>query len=1283
MDCSVNINPYVISLSSTSMQIDTSSNMTSVEVQMNIPTDVNPLMTSFYWYCLNCQGISNSSVFMLGSNQQKLTIAIRELKAPGSYLFHANATTLNPFPFPTRISNTEVFNLTLLVPYVPNLSVPSLGVFGLPSAFVSTRNGGSGQTISAVISNIVLNQTNIEKFLGCKANCTTSLTYSWQLTSTSSSSLEASSTGSISAFTGGNNLMILQPPIIVSATLRNLVSNSKIGFALALFNNQMLNISSRVDIPVLPPVAPPTNSSLPVTNNTNAVISSLVQVVPAEGVALTDTFTINITAWKAPRELLPLRYAVGFYDKTKGKDVRFTDFSLNLTITVYLPFIQNKARRRNVHAALSQVDLVVYVMDALGNVDSQSSNVTVTVAPFNGTSTELLQRINQLSGTSLMVASFDQSYTALSSTSGGNSSAVIYELVKNIVIDPKNPSVALSSFESLTSNSDSINDNIVSAVTTKLSSFVDGVKNTYSDEKKLYGFVKSKLSDQDVTSTISVSSNLLSSGVSSDKTRNVTENISSMVLLGEVAKVIDQSSSAYLPTVSYSTSLINITISSFKLNSGISINQTLSSGSNSVELSISQILTQYNAFSKECGVSMIEYAKNTNYDNYTSNNVITSVVNDFKFIQEQTPLILNNLNQPIILTFKLDSSSLQGKNISNSTFTCRYWDEEGRRWSNNGCFLHRVDIPSKTIECACYHTTMFTTFLEQKTTVNMLEVKDQVAALYFSQIVFGCIYTAIAIFLLVSLIVLRKEQPVTSRLLTPYVGLIALITESILIYIIQRGVLVNQLLGASTQMWETGDTAANVIANIVTIFVNTLNLSAILCYVLQVFRFQLMKFLYQQMSNSRGNEKNSERILKALKYSTSAALFYTIIAIFAAFNVCYWTLWVILVRTGAISSPTYSYIVSISYLVCILTFSIVICTVAIFDWILSSKKEVEVKNSRRRPTNNFSQVNSIALASDSGENLKDPKKKNLITLPTTVMNWFISLDQPLYFRMEMVIYMVCFIFQILNLIIGSSSLSFRFDSNESYKKALTLDGVSFIFEVFYVVSYLFVFGGFALIVALIYKFKRSKKKQEQLQKRKEEQKKNQEELINKEMHVLLEHEEGYKLFEAFCQKEFSLENLYLYSDLKANPEITQGQQLGGIVKFMSFLYNTYVKTGATHEVNIPSKCRNSFLYLYKNVLESRDQLISTDLKQSADNYEGDIELVDKDIKFATKNNPIPRQEIDAETVSNCFEFLLRQVMLNIGDTFSRFVFTPEYKSFQKSLEMQQTIMDKVGVVYGI
>ncbi|KAG2383127.1 hypothetical protein C9374_004464 [Naegleria lovaniensis] len=483
-------------------------------------------------------------------------------------------------------------------------------------------------------------------------------------------------------------------------------------------------------------------------------------------------------------------------------------------------------------------------------------------------------------------------------------------------------------------------------------------------------------------------------------------------------------------------------------------------------------------------------------------------------------------------------------------------------------------------------------------------------------------------------------------------------------------------------MWEAGDTAANIIANIVTIFVNTLNLSAILCYVLQVFRFQLMKFLYQQMSSSRGNEKGSERILKALKYSTSTALFYTIIAIFAACNVCYWTLWVILVRTGAISSPTYSYIVSISYIVCILTFSAVICTVAVFDWILSSKKEVEVKSNRRRSAN-FSNTNSIAITSDPSENLKDKKKQNLVTLPESLMNWFISLDQPLYFRMEMIIYIVCFIFQVLNLIIGSSSLSFRFDSNESYRRALTMDAVSFIFEVLYVVSYLFVFGGFALIVALIYKFKQSKKKHQQSQQREEEQKKNQEELINREMHIVLEHEEGFKLFEEFCKKEFSLENLYLFSDLKANPEITHGTNLGGIVKFMSFLYNTYVKTGATQEVNIPSKCRNSFLYLYKNVLASKDQLLSSDLKQSNENYEGDIELVDKDIKIATKNNPIPRQEIDQETVSNCFDYLYRQVLLNIGDTFSRFVFTPEYKSFQKSMEMQQTIMDKVGVVYGI
>jgi hypothetical protein len=65
-----------------------------------------------------------------------------------------------------------------------------------------------------------------------------------------------------------------------------------------------------------------------------------------------------------------------------------------------------------------------------------------------------------------------------------------------------------------------------------------------------------------------------------------------------------------------------------------------------------------------------------------------------------------------------------------------------------------------------------------------------------------------------------------------------LIFESTLVYIVQRGILVHQLgYSDSQQQWENGDTAANYFANIVAIFVNTLNLTAILSYVVQVIRY--------------------------------------------------------------------------------------------------------------------------------------------------------------------------------------------------------------------------------------------------------------------------------------------------------------------------------------------------------------------------------------------------------------------------------------------------------------
>nr|CAG4715528.1 unnamed protein product [Naegleria fowleri] len=1273
-DCSINTLPLAIYLKKTQQKVY--QNVTYLEIEM-LSNDFEGLSNlSFHWVCDNCTRLTNTSIYMNQTTSRVLIVNPSMLFAPGSYIFYGNVTYDNGENYPQRVSNIVKFNLTVLPVPIIDVNVPSLEIFGLPSAYVRTKLE-SGQSIEAIVSKVSLNQTIVQSFLLCNGNCSSPLTFQWRVSATVNGTVipfYTSSGVTIGATTGSNNLLF--SPAITMSTSGYISWSSSILMSLAVFNSQGKNMTGNVTIPIIEPARPPVivvvkNDTT--TNTTVVQVEKIVSVVPTQGTALTDQFTISIKPWDAPEELLPLSYAIGFYDPNTGKPVRLTEFSTNTSLSVYLPFIKPKTTTSKRAAASQEIKLVVFVMDALGNVNSQAEQtLPVQVSAFNGTSSQLLEKVNSLSGAALTVAAYDQSITVVStsSSSGGNSSELVYQLVKKIDIDPKNPSSALSTFESLTSTSGSVNSGVVTEITTKLSSFVSSIEDLYNQEIKLYGFVKSKLSASDITSSIAVTSNLLSSGVGADQTVSVTSKLANMVLLGEIPKVLS-SDQKELPKVSYFTPLINITVSSFKLSGPVNGNQTLSSGGTEIDLNISNIMSQYNGFSKNSGTSLISYSTLPYSNNYTQSNPSTSIVIDFKYLQDATVVPLNNLSQPIILTFKI---SLDSKNItSNNTFSCRYFDEPKSTWSESGCSLHSVNLADGIIQCACTHTTMFSTFLEQKTLVLPPAVKEQVASLYFAQIAFGVFYFIASSVILTMLIVFRKEQPVSSRLVTPYLGMAALMIESLLVYIIQRGVLVSQLLSSDIQMWEAGDTAANVIANIVAIVVNTMNLTAILSYVMQVFRFQFMKYLYQLIAESRGDEKKSERILKALRYCTSTALFVTIVVVFAIINLCYWTLWVILRRTNAISAPTYTYIVSISYTLTAFIFSVIIIGVTVFDFIGSRKVEKERKtraSTKKREPNVFYADNSTSNA-----------KKEYTNPLLGMYRWFVSLDGPLYFRMEMILYIVSFCFLFLNQVIGLSSLSFRFESSELFQRALTVDGVSFIFEVLYVLSYLLVFGGYALLVLLNYKTKNKLRKRDKRDKRQENQQEitatqvndGDEELVNKDMSIVLDSEEGYHLFEAFCEKEFSLENIYLYTDLRSNKSITYGEDLVSLPKYLSYIYNTYIMSGATTEVNIPSKCRNSFLYLYKNVLNKQ--------QEASENFQLDMENLDKDIKVATKNTPVPMFDIDTKAVRDCFNTLNRQILVNLGDTFSRFVFSQEYITFNKAYELQQVMIDQANVVY--
>ncbi|EFC47279.1 predicted protein [Naegleria gruberi] len=522
---------------------------------------------------------------------------------------------------------------------------------------------------------------------------------------------------------------------------------------------------------------------------------------------------------------------------------------------------------------------------------------------------------------------------------------------------------------------------------------------------------------------------------------------------------------------------------------------------------------------------------------------------------------------------------------------------------------------------------MFSTFIEHNSTF-AVKVKQQLSTLYYAQIAFGVFYFIISLIILILLFAFRKEQPISSRLATPFMGMIALLVESCLIYITQRGILVNQLKSSNNQMWESGDNDSNIIANIVTIFVNSLNLTAIFCYVIQVVRFELMKFMYKLIHKTKGNESKSDIVLKSIRISTSTSLFLLLTTLFMSFNLVYWTIWVVLRRINVIEPSTYTYIVSISYTVIIFFLSLVIATVLVFDFIITIKEKKEEK--KNEPTDSTVKENLVK---------KSIKMKNSLS---KVYDFFISLDEPLYFRVEMILYLICFVFLIVNQVIGLIGLPYRFIDEENYKTALQYDVISFIFEVLYVFTYILVFGGYALLILLIYKVKIWRKFSKNGKSKQDDGM-----LKNKELLLVIRNEESYESFEKFCEKEFSLENLYLHSILEKHSKIVNGETFEGLSTLLNQIFEGFIQSGATNEVNIPNSCRTKIVNLHKKY---------------------GFEKKDSDLK-----------NVDLEEVRQAFFSLVQQVFVNLGDTFSRYSLTTEWKVFKKAIELKEHITEKANL----
>ncbi|KAG2392117.1 hypothetical protein C9374_013602 [Naegleria lovaniensis] len=1372
--------------------MDVFNNISVLNIETMFTQSIYPYLESsviYQWNCSNCGENATqieSNIFLNGNSSATLSLNINNLPF-GTFVFTLQAYvefSENNVVYRRSAPVLSVVVRLFMVPEVYNIAIT-----GIPSAIVISDKIADFTSSTPLAS---MNESIIYKFLGCHTvevnqsvseNVTLTsfetvcepkvVSYRSILTFRNSTAFIELATYELNVTATANSKktsIIFTPMPSFTYDLRtNLqvwnqslsIDSSEIQYLefVVIFENPLTgkNFTTTSMIPIVLPASPPT----PEIGN---FTTPLIDVYPKNGVALLDRFIMSIEEWSAPITLQPLQYAVGFYDSLLKAPVRLSQFSTNTSIATYLPFIaasaSSRLTTRHIAAQERTVQLVVFVMDKFGNVDWRLTE-QVSVAPYNGTSTELLQNFVTFSSQDLLILSYDKSLQSINSTN----TELQLKLLEKIEFDMKNPSIALNSLISLTQESDSLSTEVVKAVNAKLNSFMNNVSAIYQEEKAQYSYVKTKiLTDSDTVSTVSLLSNLLNSGLNMDATDDNVVNLASITTMAELPSTLGANAS--LPVLLFNSGSINMTLSVFTVNTNVppNQNQTLSNGRNTMQMDLHSISNYVSSGDtiQSLSISFISMSRNTRSDSMTRRYPVLAPVSHFTVRKDDVEVALNDMNEPILLSFGMDSRILTAiVNATNITLSCNYWNVTQQTWLHNGCFLYSFD--NYTLTCACNHTTLFATFMQY----NISQLKGQtdfikltLADYYIASIVFGIIYGALALAVLTLLIIFREKQPIKSRICTPYLGIVALLVECVLILIIQQAILVSEIKSNSLKSSSYDKDITNVVnwfGGIATIVVNTLNLTAILSFLLQVTRFQLMKNLYNLMTrvkpsadvSTQDRLKSYEQKIRILKALTSRTANNIILVAFAFLNVLYWLIFFILKFMGAISAFAYTSVVSITYMVIILTFGVLITLVFIVDIVLTRKfdneridvsisqsltnqvpKELESVHEGKTPINH--QNSSFGA-------FKDNQTIQISTLIRQAWRWFLRRDRPLYFRLEMVFFVAFFIFLIISQATGISTLESRFASEEQFKIGLYADTARFAFEVVYIVFYILAFGGFAAIVSVVNYVKHlirqiQRNKQRRMFTRtasksalsmQNNEPLDESEDYNEEFYQLIHDNEGFIVFEEYCKKEWSIENLYIYLDLMSfERKLTDMMEdsekfLQQLYVFCVSIFEVYVKEGATLEVNIPSRTRKSFFILFKMVMEAAvnrpfcdnkyKEVIHQELNKKALHAiqtTSSKSLIKQDsvnvIALDENKQPASIQHLDSIstitssslantttvatsqylvmwkdyelTVRECVESLHHQVVMNLNDTFSRFVFTDEYKAFSYALEVKSRIL---------
>nr|CAG4710153.1 unnamed protein product [Naegleria fowleri] len=667
------------------------------------------------------------------------------------------------------------------------------------------------------------------------------------------------------------------------------------------------------------------------------------------------------------------------------------------------------------------------------------------------------------------------------------------------------------------------------------------------------------------------------------------------------------------------------------------------------------------------GAELVTYLENPNPSTNNGTSKIQSSVVSLRCINSDGNYFpLSGLSDPLVLTFNVSATELEKPN---ATVSCKYWNETVNDWKDDGCHLtSQVKMSNYyIISCVCNHTTQFATFVEFSSNSFINYTTEQKTAYYILwafDVGIGLLFVIVSATILILIIIFRNSQPVKAKYIAPFVGMISILLESFLSYMVKASIMIGLVSSGSNTPF-----ALNTINYISSIIVSVAFCVTVLTFVIQVIRYQLLRRMYSFMSDENMNDKHVDKRISFYRLLSSKKLYFTsvivisilIFVIFAGLSIG---------RVGqelaqsdsskqSFTSVTFT-IVTSSVMGFILVVSLVSVTIIftcdlLYCLIYEYRAKPIVDTSIQVPSYNASTQSTIELSDTSTSKMEgdsNPKKKKLLEdfyikktkdLTISSMYRFFIQEDPLFFRAESLLFILCLGVLLASYVFGIVSLGFFIStntsldtSNSAFSNSLIMDIVRLILSVVYFVLYVLVFGDLSLLV-YIFKYRRNAWNVSHNERFYDQSVESLESgACQNELFEILQDQLALRLFEKFTVKEFSKENLICYHQLMELYTIHKLRELecAKQVKLLENFIGKFLTASSAYEVNIPSHTRTSLL---KTVNE--------------------------------------KQSVDSQQILKSLDSLKGDLIQNLSDTFSRFITTQSYQFWVKIKQEKQQLMN--------